>query len=325
MLRKLLRVVSKSPSHTLILIGIFGIALFNVLAYNHAYAMLHFSQHGERTVKPETLSWGQKIKTLLMGVNIPKPINDSTPDDLGLAYETHYFKVDDDIELEAWYMPHPQSKGTVLMFHGYAVSKSSLLPEALAFNEMGYTTLLVDFRGSGGSNQSETSIGFFEANDVVAAVEYAQLRWPDNDLILYGQSMGGVAILRAIAEHEVKPDRIIVEAVFDRMLSTVENRFTSMGIPSFPGAQILVFWGGFINGHSGFRHNPVEYASKVLCPVLMLHGTYDERATLQQAQAVFEEVNGEKYFESFMDIGHESYLSVNPDQWKNIVEQFLAR
>jgi hypothetical protein len=30
--------------------------------------------------------------------------------------------------------------------------------------------------------------------------------------------------------------------------------------------------GGIINGHSGFKHNPVDYAAQVNCPVLMLHG-----------------------------------------------------
>ena len=52
-----------------------------------------------------------------------------------------------------------------------------------------------------------------------------------------------MAILRAIAEYEVKPQRVIIEAVFDKMMSTVANRFTAMGLPAFPGTQILIFWG----------------------------------------------------------------------------------
>ena len=37
---------------------------------------------------------------------------------------------------------------------------------------------------------------------------------------------------------------VVVESVFDRLLSTAENRFHSMGIPAFPMARLLIFWGG---------------------------------------------------------------------------------
>lgn len=253
MARQLFQAVERFPQLTIILAVISALVFFNLLAYKHAYAMLHFSQQGQRTHKPEALSIWQKIHTLLAGVNIPKPLNNSTPDKYGLAYETYYFDVNDETELEAWYIPYSESKGIILMFHGYASSKSSLLSEAKAFNEMGYDIFMVDFRGSGGSSQSETSIGFYEADDVTAAVDYVQTQLGQKEVFLYGQSMGGVAILRAIAENGVKPKRIIVEAIFDRMISTVENRFASMGIPSFPSTQILIFWGSVISGYSGFE------------------------------------------------------------------------
>ncbi|MCG3207193.1 MAG: 2-succinyl-6-hydroxy-2,4-cyclohexadiene-1-carboxylate synthase [Anaerolineae bacterium] len=317
--------VRRFPKRIVVLAILLAVIVSNLLAYKHAYAMLHFSQRGERTSKPEELSILQRIWVLFTGVNIPRPTNDTTPNDYGLTYETHTFKVDDETELEAWYIPHPESAGLILMFHGYASAKSSLLPEAQAFNQMGYATFLVDFRGSGNSNQSETSIGYYEADDVAAAVNYVQSKIEPKAIILYGQSMGGVAILRAIAENEVKPQGVIVEAVFDKMVSTVANRFASMGIPAFPGTQMLIFWGSLIEGYWGFQHNPIDYAQKVDCPVLMLHGTDDERATLEQAQAVFEQFKGKKEFEEFIGVGHESYFVARPSQWKEVVGQVLAQ
>jgi hypothetical protein len=53
--------------------------------------------------------------------------------------------------------------------------------------------------------------------------------------------MGAAAVLRAVARCGVQPDAIIVESVFDNMLNTVRHRFEAMGVPSFPGAQLLVF------------------------------------------------------------------------------------
>ena len=302
-----------------------GVVVTNLLAYQHAHAMLHFSEQGERTDKPEALSLWQRISVLVTGVNIPKPLNATTPDDYGLLYETHRFGASNEIELEAWYIPKAAAKGIVLMFHGYAASKATLLPEAQALNELGYETLLVDFRGSGGSSGYETSVGFYEAEDVVAAVEYVQRELGKERVVLYGQSMGGAAIFRAVAEKGVKPERIIVEAVFDRMVSTVANRFRSMGLPAYPGTQLLIFWGSIINGYWGFEHNPVNYAAQVENPVLVLHGTDDERATLEQGQAVFEQIRGEKRFESFEGVGHESYIKADGLKWKEVVAQFLSQ
>lgn len=216
-------------------------------------------------------------------------------------------------------------KGWVLLFHGYASAKSSMLPEAKALHTLGYASFLVDFRGSGGSNRSETSLGFAEAEDVAQAFEYARALAAGQPIILYGRSMGGAAVLRAIAVYQIQPAGIILEAVFDKLLSTVQNRFTSMGLPSFPAAHLLVFWGGFQQGYSGFRHNPVEYAASVYCPTLVLHGTDDPRATLAEGRAVFQNLNGKKWFEAFSGVGHEAYLAAKPDEWQRAVSQFLAQ
>lgn len=297
--------------------------MLNVLAYNHAKAMLNYTQQGERTASPESLSFLQKARILLTGVKIPKPHNTSTPATLDLSFEVHQLRLSENISLEAWYIPHNQSDCIVLLFHGYSAAKSSLLPEAKAFYESGYATFLVDFRGSGGSSGSTVSIGYYEADDVALAVEYVQELLPDHSLVLYGQSMGSAAILRFISTYNIQPDAIIIESVFDTMLSTVKNRFTAMGLPAFPGAHLLVFWGGLQSGFLGFSHNPVEYAEMVRCPVLMLHGEKDPRVTIEQTKSVFDNLKGKKQFELFEGAGHESYYKHNPVKWTQVVSNFL--
>ena len=211
----------------------------------------------------------------------------------------------------------------MILFHGYTGEKSGLLPEAKAFLEMGLSVLLVDFRGSGDSSESYTTIGFDEAEDVAAAVRYAQAQLPHRKLILYGQSMGAAAVLRAVHSCGVRPDAIIVEAVFDRMLNAVRHRFELMGVPSFPGAELLVFWGGRQAGFNGFGHNPVRYAASVDCPILFLHGAADPRARVEEARRVFDAVPALKRFTEFPGIGHVACIIRYPDEWRKSVGQFL--
>jgi hypothetical protein len=212
----------------------------------------------------------------------------------------------------------------VLLFHGYTASKTSLLLEAAAFHARGYSALLVDFRGSADSSESYTTVGYREADDVRAAVRYAasvlELTMP----LLYARSMGAAAVLRAVALHELPVRGLVLEGVFDRMLTTVKQRFYAMGIPATPFAHLLVLWGGVQFGFWGFGHNPVAYATRCRIPVLMLHGAHDPRATLAHARAVFAALAGDKRLCEFDDAKHEQLPLADRARWDAALDRFLA-
>jgi hypothetical protein len=297
----------------------------NFIAYMQARAMTHFVDGGDRTRPPESLGLLRKMKVLLIGVRVPRPVDGRTPFDVGLRYETFRFGGQSGDDHAAWFIPTKSPKGLCIAFHSYASSKSSLLDSAKAFHDLGYDVLLVDFRGSGASRGNDTTIGYREAEDTAAAVNFASRRWPGESQVLYGQSMGGAAILRAVAELHVRPSAIIIESTFDRMLSTVENRFHAMGLPAFPLARMLVFWGGEQFGYNAFKLNPIDYAAQVYCPVLVMQGGLDPRVTNAQAQNLFDHLAGPKQYDFFENAGHCGFLQTDPDRWNKDVIQFLAR
>ncbi len=177
--------------------------LLNVVAYFHAWSMLHFAGQGARTPPPERLTRLDKARVILAGVALPRPKLWRAPSDLGLVSTSHRFSTADGMELEAWWIAHPGARGVVLLFHG--------------LHALGFSTFLVDHRGHGGSAGDWTSIGYHEAADVVAAVEYVRRTFqPAGPLVLYGQSMGAVAIVRAVAVTPVNPSALIVEGLYAR-------------------------------------------------------------------------------------------------------------
>ncbi len=298
----------------------------NVLAYRHAHAMMNFVSTGARTTRPEGLSFGTKAKLLFTGVNVPRPNGEQNP--LSLASDARYVSIvgENNINLAAWYCNRGQDTPLVILFHGYTSEKSDLLPEAKELLELGKSVLLVDFRGSGGSSESYTTIGVCEGADVATAVDYANKNFSHSTTILFGKSMGAAAILRAVYEETIDPDGIILEAVFDSMLSTVCNRFDIMGAPSFPAARLLVFWGGMQFGFNGFDNNPVEYASSLKCPVLFMHGANDPRAKLAEGRSVYDAVPGNrKWFKEFEKAKHQSYIATYPEQWRTAVWEFMGK
>ncbi len=300
-----------------------GFLLLNVLAYRHARAMTHFAPSGSRTARPEELSLLGKLSAVFWGVLVTRPQRDVTPADAGLDYETLSL-AGGRYTLEAWYIPNPGDRGLVLLFHGYARCKADLLVEAQAFHELGYSCLLVDFPGCGGSKGETTTIGYHEGDDVARAADYARQRWPGRRLILFGQSMGAAAALRAFAARNIVVDAAILESPFDRLLTTVQARFSAMGLPATPGAHLLMFWGGVQNGFNAFEHNPANYAAAATCPVLLLHGSADPRVTSRHIARVYRNLAGWKRLFVFEGVGHDSFVEQRPAAWKEQVGRFLA-
>lgn len=301
------------------------VATINGIAYLQAYSMTHFVEAGEHTKKPEKLSLSEKLKVVLVGRQLPRPINSRTPRDETLTYETHSISLSNEEHLEAWFLLSA-ARGIVILFPGYGFSKDALLAPTKILHQMGYDVLLVDFRGAGGSSGSDTTLGIREAEDVARAVEFAKRKWSTRPVILYGASMGAVAVMRSLAHQNVTPDAIILESPFDRLLTTVRHRFTAMGLPTFPGAELIVFWGGVQQRIDGFAHNPVEYAKSIICPALLMHGDADKRVTVQEASAIFTNLKGSKTLAVFPGAnGHGALAIESPAQWQFQVQEFLTK
>ena len=287
--------------------------------------MTHFLQGGPRTGKPETLSLLQKLGVVATGVRIPKPRNEGTPLDRGMPFDIWAIPVEPGIVLEAWAIRQKDPKGVVVLFHGYADRKSSDLGEAKAFLDEGWTPVLVDLRGSGGSSGDTTSIGFHEARDVAAAVRFAREKFPRMPLVVWGASMGAAASLRAVGALETGVDGLLMEAPFATLRSAVVNRFQTLGVPTFGLVDLFVFWGGEQQGFNGFAHNPVEYAAHVRAPTVLMLGSRDDRVLMPEGRAIFDALAGDKQFEIFEGLRHESLVKGKREQWLRVVRGFLGR
>ena len=84
------------------------------------------------------------------------PVKDvsETPSSIGLTYRDLRLETTDHVKLHGWYVPHPSSTVTLLIFHGNAGNISHRIDYAAMFRKMGYGTLLVDYRGYGRSSGS---------------------------------------------------------------------------------------------------------------------------------------------------------------------------
>jgi uncharacterized protein len=279
----------------------------NILAYVGAYSLTHFSPGS-------------------FGGGLIRPSSTMLPSDIGLVqYVTHRIPIGRDEWVETWLIPVANdSKGTVILFPGNGGSKSKqLLSPARVFHSLGYDTVLVDFRGVGGSSGNTTTLGMREAEDVALSVSYAQTAQLKHPVILYGISMGTSAILKAVAEKKVDPDAIVLELPFEKLVDAVGSRVRATSLPAFPLTELIVFWGSVQHGFNGFNHNPVDYASQVKCPTLIFHGKLDRWTATAQIERIFKNLRGTKQLSIFPNAGHDLLVTVDRSRWEREISKFL--
>lgn len=297
--------------------------LMNAFAAIHAYSLSHF-EDGATALTPEYKpSFTETIKIAVCGLDLPRPYTKQYP---SVNYDSLSIPAGEGKQLDAWLL-HTDSlkQGLVIGFHGYMDEKSSMLDRAEVLLKMGYDVLLVNFMGAGNSYGSQTTMGYLEAENVVASHRYAIEELGEENIVLLGFSMGAAAIMRAQSEHDLLVEAIILEAPYGTFTETVSARLRHYNVPSFPVCDIFTFWFGKLNGFDGFDANPQNYGKDIHVPVLLMSGGRDQNIPVKETETIFNMLASKhKEMKIFDESQHESYLKKYPHEWGKTVEKYLS-
>lgn len=193
-----------------------------------------------------------------------------TPDAFKIAYEEVWLpvngrssKTDKTEKIHGWWLPtaNPQPLGTLLYLHGKGFNIGTNINQSYRFRELGFSVLLIDYRGYGrsqGSFPSEARI----YEDAETAYNYLvkQRQLSPSEIFLYGHSLGGaVAVELAIAHSEAAG--LIVQSSFTSMLDMVERQSL---MRLFPVRLLLTQ-----------KFDSLAKLKLLKIPVLFVHGTAD--------------------------------------------------
>jgi uncharacterized protein len=191
----------------------------------------------------------------------------------------------------------PGAKGVILYLHGNGDIVARLEWIANYFVSLGYDVVLPDYRGYGKSSGRITNERTFYA-DMQAVYGYVQTHYPQQQITLYGQSIGSGLAARLAAENQ--PLRLILEAPYASMRDLAALRFP--WIPTF----LLKY--------------PLRtdlWIEQVRCPVYFIHGTADRVIPDEASERLYRLVVGEKELLSVPGAGHGLLLS------NGSVQQFI--
>ena len=103
--------------------------------------------------------------------------------------------------IPAWWIPGLKGAPGIILSPGYGMSRSDALSLAVELREKGFNLLVYDQRGSGGAPRGASSLGLYETEDMLGAVQYMRDR-PESDgekIGIWGVDIGALAAFRAAA------------------------------------------------------------------------------------------------------------------------------
>ncbi len=299
--------------------------LVNILLAFHAWKFTHFYDD-PALLAPKTKTVLDVTKSILFGDKVPKSIIKVKPD---TAYETIHIKLDNNLDVEGWVFRQPKpdsnnatAKGTMIMFHGHGSQKGAILPEAIAIYKMGYNVLMVDFRSHGNSQGSQCTVGIKETEEVEKAYAWVTKNLPGK-INLYGISLGAATIVRAVSEHNLKPEKMILEMPFGSLKEATEGKLRLMKLPQSL-STLLCFWGGTLNGVWAFNHKTTQFAKDIKCPILLQWGRNDPRVNQTETDGIFKNLaTTNKKLVVYEQSAHESLIVKEGAKWMGEVGGFL--
>ena len=231
-----------------------------------------------------------------------------TPADWGLAYEEVFFETEDEIKLHGWYVPHEDSRATLLWFHGNAGNISHRLENlALLHARVGVNIFIFDYREYGRSEGEISKAGTFR--DAFAAFGYLCTRaeLDPSRIILFGRSLGTALATAVAVEHSCLG--VILESAFSSTDDVMRMYFRFL--PPLPPGTV--------------KYDTVSLIGKVTAPKLIIHGEYDEIIPLWMGQRVYEAARDPKEFYLIRGAAHNDTYLAGGEEYFATLRDFINR
>lgn len=209
----------------------------------------------------------------------PAKLPSRTPSDEGRTWQGVDISGPAGSTLAGWYLPGDRRRPLVLLAHGHAGNRKQMLGRAVALNAAGLPVLAFDFRGHGASTPAVCTLGAAEADDVLAAVDFAAGRLAHRQVVLFGLSMGASASILA-APRDRRIVGVIAEAPYDTLPDSVALHARLLLGP--PGALVAPYATALVGLMAGIDPAAVSPAAAAArfnekVPLLLLGSPDDVR------------------------------------------------
>ncbi len=233
---------------------------------------------------------------------------DTTPEDVGLAFEPCTIATPDGEQLACWWVPAPGRKAgaTLLFCHGNAGNIGDRVTSIRTFHDVGLDVFIFDYRGFGKSSGTPDEQGTY--TDARAAWDHLvhERGLPAGDIIIFGRSLGG-AVATELAGH-VAPRALVLESTF--------TSAGDMGADMFPYIPVRYF--------VRYHYPTLSRLPGIRCPLLIAHSRDDHVVNFRHFERLCAAAPPGTEPMIFLGTHNSGGMDADPD-YRHRFEGFLAR
>ena len=235
----------------------------------------------------------------------------------------------DGLRLRALFVPNPEAKGTLLLFHGWRSSWKTDFTVALPFYySQGMNLLLADQRSQNSSEGKYMTYGIREQRDVASWVEcMAERLGKDHPLFLGGLSMGAATVLMASdLPYDANVRGVLADCGFTspwEIIRRVAGR--SKWIPLDASSALLNLFTRRFAGFDMKEKSTVDALGRTKLPVLLIHGLADDFVPPEMSRENYAACTSEKELVLVEGAKHGMSYVVEPERVKAAIAAFLQK
>ena len=211
----------------------------------------------------------------------------------------------------------------VILSHGYTDNRMGSLKYVRMYLDLGYSCIIYDLRGHGENESTFTTYGIREGKDIAALVKDTHERYPElTELGLHGESLGAASTISSL-QYNSEVSFAVADCGFSDIENVLRNGYASVHLPTvlFDLADL----GARLRYHYSLKQmRPIDALDDNNIPVLFIHGENDSFILPRNSIDMYERTGGVKKLQIISEAGHAQSVLVNPEEYRETVEEFLA-
>lgn len=227
----------------------------------------------------------------------------------------------DDIILKAYltYSKLDSVKGTIILLHGIRSYKEHFIEMSNKLSNLGYNAIALDSRAHGESGGKHCTFGVKEKKDISALIDFLTDEKINNNIGIWGQSLGGAIGLQSLA-YDKRIKFGIIESTFSDLKIITQDYFRyHTGIKANSFCNYLLKRAGNIADFNPNESTPAMSCKLIEQPVLLVHGTQDKRIKIKYSKINFKNIKSND--KQYIEVTGANHLNV----WKTGGERYFEQ